>query len=164
MSIPAKNITEKELQSYISDLLQTMGLTCVAEQLQLGAYKLDAIALDKKRRKIVVVELKTCAHIGSLGQLLLYRSALMQTLAHVAPEADYEVDALLITTFLDREVVDVIHGLGLDDKIRVKVCVGDSAHFLLEDPHDAPRDQAWHQRLKKLAPSLADKIKNWDLS
>lgn len=162
MTIPAKLMTEKQLEAHASELLKTMGLSRVDRELHLGSYKLDAIAWDKENRRIVVVELKTCAHIRSLGQLLLYRSALKQTLAGTALEP-YEVDALLITTFLDLEVVAVVSQLGLSDTIRVKVCVGDGAPFSLVDPSDAPESQAWYQRSVKISPRLEDRISGWNI-
>lgn len=162
MTIPATLITEKQLEAHARDLLATMGLRWLDRELQLGSYKLDAIALDEQDRRIVVVELKTCAHIRSLGQLLLYRSALKQALTGTLLKS-YEVDALLITTFLDLEVVDVVSELGLSDAIGVKVCVGEGAPFSLVDPSDAPGEQAWYQRSVRVSHSLDDRIKGWNI-
>ncbi len=161
MTIPATLITEKQLEAHAPELLKTIGLRRLDRELQIGSYKLDAVALDEKTRRVVVVELKTCAHIGSLGQLLLYRSALRKTLATTALKS-YEIDALLITTFLDLEVVSVVNDLGLSDSIHVKVCVGDLAPFSLVDPYDAPANQAWYQRSVKVSPRLDDRIKGWE--
>lgn len=160
MNIPATLLTEKQLECYAPELLEAMGLRWLDQELQIGSYKLDAIALDEKKERIVVVELKTCAHIRALGQLLLYRSALKQTLAETSLKS-YQVDALLITTFLDREVVKVIAELGLSDSIHVRVCVGDRAPFSLVEPSDAPEDQAWYQRSRKTSPGLVDRINGW---
>jgi len=163
MSIPAILISEKQLEKYAESLLQSIGLTCVDTQVQIGSYKLDAVAVDKATGKIVVVELKTCAHIRSLGQLLVYRSALNKTLADLVPEAKCDVVAMLVTTFLDREVVDVVSQLGLEEIIGIKVCVGNSPIFSLVDPSEAPEDQAWYQRETKLAPRLAERIRGWNI-
>lgn len=162
MNIPATLISERMLERHIPELLQSIGLTWVDKQVPVGSYKLDAIALDRSAGRIIVVELKTCAHVGTLGQLLLYRSALQQTIVGLIPEAKNDVEALLITTFLDREVVDVVKQLGLDGTVRIKVCVGGSVPFSLVDPSDAPDNQAWYQRGE---PSLclAKRIKGWDI-
>jgi hypothetical protein len=160
MTISAVTITEKQLEGHAKDLLRSIGLSHIDSEVQLGSYRLDAIALDESTGRIVVVELKTCAHIRSLGQLLLYRSALKSVLDEC--KVKREVDALLITTFLDREVVDVVRQIGLAEAIRVKVCVGDCAPFSLVDPSEAPK-QAWYQK-GTLSPGLAERIVKWGLS
>ena len=163
MTNSASSMTEKQLDLRAEELLQTIGLTLVDKQVRLGAYRFDAVALDRKNKKIVVVELKTERYKGALGQILLYRSALKRHLAMEHPANTYDVDALLITTFLDLEVVDVLQELDLGDAVRVKVCVGAGTSFSLVDPADAPETETGYQSLRKLSPRFAERVKAWNL-
>jgi len=112
----------------------------VLREVPLGAYRFDRLASDADGR-LVVVELKTDAHLRTLGQLLVYRHA-------VAKHArSRQVRALLLTTYLDKNVVEVVDQLRSVIDIELKVCK--------DDPHDpdglvpvdprAAGPQVWYQ-------------------
>lgn len=46
MTIPATLISEKQLEAHAPELLKTLGLCWLDRELQLGSYKLDAIAIS----------------------------------------------------------------------------------------------------------------------
>lgn len=155
-------LTERHLETELEGLLASIGLSCIQRQLRLGAYRLDAVARDQRSRKLIVVELKTCAFLGSLSQLLLYRSALGKWLRRCDYPETSEVGALLITTFLDLEVLDTIEALGLADEIWVRVCIHDGSSLRLVDPLQVGvGSQAWYQCDENPAASLEETIRSW---
>lgn len=139
----AKTITELELASRLPKFLEDLGLSFIAKEVRIGAFRLDAIAAEPDGG-LVVVEFKTNASITTLGQLLLYPHALRKTLAGLDRRPP-RIRSLLITTFLDSNVYEVSRELKVHSDIEILVCIGASPDGLkLVGPEQAG-EQMWDQ-------------------
>lgn len=128
----------KESAIQASDrLLGTAGMELVRREVRLGGYKIDAIARCKQDNALVIVEFKSKRGKEALGQLLLYLEAVRRLVRNV--HRPPVVRGLLVTTYLDENVLSVIRALKLDDLIQVKMVKGASLQSLeLVDPDEVP--------------------------
>ena len=152
-----KQINEKELSDHLEFFSRDRELRLLAREVKIGAYKLDAVAADPSGA-LVVVELKVNASIATLGQLLLYPHVLRKAICRCGVRPP-RVRALLITTFLDSNVKEVVHKLADKVDIEFLVCTGATPDSLrLVDPENAGEEQCWDQSKRgssKLKPVLA---------
>ena len=161
----ARELKEKELSPYLDKLLDQIGLELREREVHIGNFKLDALAIDRKKKCIVVVELKVVCTKDALGQLLLYAHAVRQKLN----DPSKKVRSLLITTHLDRGVVEIVKELQPPHDIQLWVCVGGEGQDLrlvLPDHLDA-EDQVWYQSMPERPPSrswktFVDNLANLD--
>ena len=159
----ARELKEKELSRHLKTLLCQEGLELLGQEVQIGKFKLDAIAVDREGR-IVVIELKVVCTKDALGQLLLYPRAVRQKLP------SKEVRSLLITTHLDQGVVEIVDELPWRYGITLMVCVGSvqSGLRLVAPCHpDVKDNQVWDQSKSERSPSnswnrFVDKLANSD--
>jgi len=143
----ATELSEAELSKHLHDLLQKAEFTNIHTEVQIGHYRLDAVATDNDG-SLVVVELKVVRTKDTLAQLLLYPHAVRKRIMGRSNTPPC-VRALLITTHLDQNVVEIVDDLGLNPNITIRVCVGDTTHGLkLVAPCDpVARDQVLDQGL-----------------
>jgi hypothetical protein len=116
-------------------------------EVRIGKFVLDLVARETDG-SIVVIELKTDMHHRALGQLLLYPHAVRTK----TPWGNgRRVTSMLITTYLDRNVVEIVDELNTmrpDAPIELKVCVGSEESPRLVDAGDeAAEAQVWDQAL-----------------
>ena len=137
---------EAHLARHLDIFARQLSLRVIATEVQIGAYRLDAVAIDSSG-ELVVIEFKANAHIATLSQLLLYPHALSKALKakNVTPPP---IRAVLITTHLDTNLVEVVRGLSGCAPIEAWVCVGSvSGELALAAPRDAG-EQAWDQSMR----------------
>ena len=130
-------LTERALAGRLRDLMAKAGLRLLDTEVRIGSFRLDAVAFDDRDNSLVVVELKTNRWYGTLAQLLLYPRALNQAIADegILPPP---IRSLLITTYLDKGLIDLIANHGLSDSVELLVCVGSEERGLkLVNPLDA---------------------------
>jgi RecB family endonuclease NucS len=152
----AKKINEKELYSHLESFLRDRKLRLLAREVRIGAYRLDAVATDPSGA-LVVIELKVNASTKTLGQLLLYPHALRKAIKDREVQPPH-IRALLITTFLDSNVQEVVRELADQVDIEFLVCTSVAPDTLrLVDPENAG-GQFWDQSesgSRKIEPVLA---------
>lgn len=155
---PAYSLSEIEVAARLPGLLAQKRLTLIDTEVRIGAFRLDAVAFDPDGC-LVIVELKTTRWIGTLAQLLLYPRALKKSLAAKGIQPP-PIRCLLVTTFLDRGVLDLIADYELSDTVDVLVCSGSLPDDLKltpplhEDAADVVLDQAD-------GPACIDKVASW---
>lgn len=139
----ARELNEAQLAEHIEELLGQIGLSLDSTEVSIGAFRLDAVAHDKNG-DIVIVELKVVASRETLGQLLTYPHVVRKRLEREGGEK-FKVRSLLITTHLDKNVVDIVESLKPIADISLKVCCGSLEKGLrLVDPGFAG-NQVWDQ-------------------
>lgn len=158
----ASVMTERELSEHLEALLDQRKLRLVAREIRIGSLRLDAVAIDEFDDSLVVVELKTTRWCGTLAQLLLYPRALRKAIIDkgLSPPV---IRSLLITTYLDKGLIDLVADHELSDTVRLAVCVGSVAEGLrIVDPTDpeaesALRDQAeGNHDIEKVLAAIRD--------
>lgn len=149
----ARQLNEKMLAAHLETLLDTQSLRLVDREVRIGAYRLDAVAIDQ-RGHLVVVELKVNASMATLGQLLLYPHALRNQLAGTLRTRHESVcgiqlppiRSMLITTHLDSNVAALAERRLGDTDISIFVCVGDTENqLMLVAPGEVGENQVWDQ-------------------
>jgi hypothetical protein len=138
-------LSERELTRHLEVLLGARNLKLIAEQVRIGSFRLDAVAYDETDGSLVVVEVKTNRWCGTLAQLLLYPRALKRALPEGAEVQ--RIRALLVTTYLEEGLIDVLNDYGLSESIEIAVCTGSVKDGLrLVDPKDPEAKAAlWDQ-------------------
>lgn len=134
---------EVELASNLAKFLKNLGLGYIAREVRIGAFRLDAIAADPDGG-LVVVEFKTNASITTLGQLLLYPHALRKALVELGKRPP-RIRSLLITTFLDSNVLELSRELKVHSDIEILVCVGSAPDELSLVTPEQAIGQVWDQ-------------------
>jgi RecB family endonuclease NucS len=140
----AAELTEKELATELErTFLPALSLTLIGREVRIGKYRLDALARDRGG-DLVVIELKVAATKDAIAQLLLYPHAVTKTLFRQCQTLP-SIRSVLISTHLDRNVVELVESLKLKDKIGLFVCIGNSPNELrLVEPSEAG-DRVWCQ-------------------
>lgn len=162
----ARELNEKELSPYLEKLLDQIGLELLEREVHIGKFKLDAVAIDRKSRCIVVVELKVVCTKDALGQLLLYPRAVRQKLK----DSSKTVRSLLITTHLDQGVVEIVEELQPTHNIQLWVCAsgeGQDLRLVKPDHLDVKNKQVWDQSQLGQSPTpswkrVAEKLAKLD--
>ena len=140
----AKDFSERQLAEHTEEFTKSLNLTFLGSGLRFGAYITDAIARDESG-SIVVIEFKVKATKDTLAQLLLYPHAIRKLLKNKG-KADVTVRALLISTHVDSNVVELARLVSVVENISIKICVGDlSSGLRLIDPDEADESQVWDQ-------------------
>jgi hypothetical protein len=143
-----RELNEKELAAGVKTTWFTRWFPSrfksVEHEVRIGRFVLDLVATEQDGG-LIVIELKIDMHHRALGQLLLYPHAVREKTTWGAGR---RVNAMLITTHLDLNVVEVVGKLNerQDTQIELKVCVGDEDDPKLVDPSDAAAcEQVWDQ-------------------
>ena len=139
----AKAINEAELATHLPTFLEGLGLRFIAREVKIGAYRLDAVAADPNGA-LVVVEFKTNASITTLSQLLLYPHALRKALTALGAQPPH-IRSLLITTFLDLNVLELSRNLAGQADIEIQVCTATAPNGLTLVAPESAGSQVWDQ-------------------
>lgn len=160
----ARELKEKELSPHLRALLLQLKLELLGEEVYIGKFKLDALAVDKDGC-IVVIEMKVVCTKDALGQLLLYPRAVRQKLQ----DPSKKVRSILITTHLDQGVVEIVKELQSTHDIQLRVCVGGEGQDLrlVKPDHLDAKEQVWDQSQPAQSPTpswrmVADKLAKRD--
>lgn len=95
-------LQEHHLQSRASEICKRLDLTLEHGQHTIGRFALDCVARDQ-HGNLALLEFKVNKWVGSIGQLLLYRRALIKQ------KSDCTLNrCILVTTYLDFGVVDIM--------------------------------------------------------
>lgn len=139
-----QQLTERQLAKLVQPLLVKEGLQILDTEVSLGAFRFDMLAKSAEG-ELVVIELKTCMALGTLAQLLIYPHAIQQYLRTEGRETP-TVRAMLVTTFLDENVVEIASRLACFLPIDIRLCVDaeDGALELRSPPFEAI-GQVWNQ-------------------
>jgi len=129
------------LVRHLDAFARQLGLTVIDTEVKIGAYRLDAVALDSSGA-LVVIEFKANASITALSQLLLYPHALAKALRAKAVEPGL-IRSVLITTHLDKCLVEVARELSMCRKIETWVAVSSRSDGIELVQSEAADDQAW---------------------
>ena len=118
----AHSLAERELASHLPALAKQEQLTLLGTEVRIGGFRLDAVA-SAPDGSLVIIELKTTRWMGTLAQLLLYLRALRRCLEFQGLRPP-QIRSLLITTYLDCGLLDLITDHELTDVVDVRLCVG----------------------------------------
>jgi hypothetical protein len=140
----ATQLTERRLADDVKPLLEKEGFEILAPEVRLGAFRFDMLAKSAEG-ELVVIELKTCMALGTLAQLLIYPHAIQQYLRTTGRE-EPTIRAMLVTTFLDENVVEIAARLACLLRIDIRLCVDteDGGLELCSPPFGAS-SQVWNQ-------------------
>ena len=157
MGTDARSLKESQLARHLPRFADQLDLSIIHREFIIGAYRLDALAVDKTSGAVVVIELKTAATKDAIGQLLLYPRAVRKVL--LRQNCTRRVRSLLITTHLDSNADDIVDELRSIADVALKVCVGtepDGLRLVDPDdaPHDAPHAQVWDQSTVRKWPVI----------
>ena len=138
-----KSLTEAQLVQHLDAFARQLGLTVIGTEVKIGAYRLDAVAHDPSG-SLVVIELKANASVTALSQLLLYPHALQKALSKVGVEPP-PIRSILITTHLDRCLVEVARDLAASRHIEAWVAISPAPGSIALAAPESAGDQAWDQ-------------------
>ena len=117
-----------------------------AEEVRIGSFRLDLVA-SNAAGGITIIELKVCASKDTLAQLLLYPRAFETHLQRRGLPHRPELRMVLVTTYLDKGVVDLIGSIRPPCPTLLRVCVAEEAGYFLRSPREVgeERQQVWDQ-------------------